>query len=157
MSKNLKGIIIGVFIVLLCSIVGVIAVKAANKDKSETLGSISYEIGAFDVTDGAEKADDHSLRSKFIEAKRFEKAELSADAKVTYTLYYFNADKEFIGKSEALTAITTELPATQKVGEVTENVKYFRVVITIPESEEKATLLNKGNYVKQLTVTLKNK
>ena len=49
MSKKLKGIIIGVFMVLLCSIVGVIAVKAANKDKSETLGSISYEIGAFDV------------------------------------------------------------------------------------------------------------
>lgn len=157
MSKKLKGIVIGVFIVLLCSIVGVIAVKAANKDKAETLGNISYEIGAFDVTDGAEKADDHSLRSKLIDAKRFESAELSADAKVTYTLFYFNADKEFIGKSEALAAKTAELPATQKVGEVTENVRYFRVVITIPESEEKATLLNKGNYVKQLTVTLKNK
>ena len=152
MSKMLKGTIIGVVIVLLCSIVGVIAVKAANKDKAETLGNISYEIGAFDVTDGAEKADDHSLRSKLIDAKRFESAELSADAKVTYTLFYFNADKEFIGKSEALTAKTTELPATQKVG-----VRYFRLVITIPESEEKATLLNKGNYVKQLTVTLKSK
>ena len=157
MSKMLKGTIIGVVIVLLCSIVGVIAVKAANKDKSETLGNISYEIGAFDVTDGAEKADDHSLRSKLIDAKRFGSVELAADAKVTYTLFYFNADKKFIGKSEALTAKTTELPATQKVGEVTENVRYFRVVITIPESEEKATLLNKGNYVKQLTVTLKNK
>ena len=157
MSKMLKGTIIGVVIVLLCSIVGVIAVKAANKDKAETLGGMSYEIGAFDETDGAEKSDDHSLRSKLIDAKRFGSAELSADAKATYTLYYFNADKEFIGKSEALTAKTTELPATQKVGEVTENVRYFRVVITIPESEEKATLLNKGNYVKQLTVTLKNK
>lgn len=157
MSKWLKGTIIGVVIVLLCSIVGVIAVKAANKDKAETLGGMSYEIGAFDVTDGAEKADDHSLRSKLFDAKRFGSAELAADAKVTYTLFYFNADKKFIGKSEALTAKTTELPATQKVGEVTENVRYFRVVITIPESEEKATLLNKGNYVKQLTVTLKNK
>lgn len=157
MSKMLKGTIIGVVIVLLCSIVGVIAVKAANKDKAETLGNISYEIGAFDVTDGAEKADDHSLRSKLIDAKRFESAELSADAKVTYTLFYFNADKEFIGKSEALTANTTELPATQKVGEITENVRYFRVLISVPQDEDKVTVFNKGNFVKQLTLTLKNK
>lgn len=157
MSKWLKGTIIGVIIVLLCSIVGVVAVKAANKDKAETLGGMSYEIGAFDETDGAEKSDDHSLRSKLIDAKKFGSAELAADATVTYTLFYFNADKEFIGKSEALTDKTAELPATQKVGEITENVRYFRVLISVPEDEDKVTAFNKGNYVKQLTLTLKNK
>ena len=48
-----------------------------------------------------------------------------------------------------------ELPTTQTVGSDKKDVKYYRVVILVPETETKVSLLNKGDYAKQLTVTIK--
>ena len=48
----------------------------------------------------------------------------------------------------------TELPATQVVGDKTEDVKYFRVMVKIPAEKDKLTIFNKGDYIKQITVTV---
>lgn len=79
---------------------------------------------------------------------------MSDKAYVTYQVFYYDADKEYIGKTAVLSADLTELPKTQTVSGVLHNVKYYRVMVRIPESKDKVTLLNKGDYVKQITVTI---
>lgn len=73
---------------------------------------------------------------------------------VTYQIFYYNADKKFIGKSADLSADTMELEKTQTVETVTENVKYFRVVIKVTDTAKKVTIFNMNKYVNQVTVTL---
>lgn len=104
--------------------------------------------------DGSETKSDHAIRSKYLKADKFNKISLDEKADVTYQIFYYNADKEFIGKSAELSAETTELEATFTVDAATERVKYFRVLIIVPEAKDEVTILNMNDYVKQITVTL---
>ena len=79
---------------------------------------------------------------------------MGENAEITYRVFYYNADKDFIGKTEVLSADLTEIAKTQTVEEATENVKYFRVVIIVPEAKDDVTVFTMNDYVKQLTVTL---
>ena len=143
-----------VLIAALVTAVVVAFVKISKIEKTKDVGTLSYSIGSLNADDGKEIKDEHSLRTKHLSADKFNKIDIKDKADVTYQIFYYNADKKFIGKSEDLSADTTELPATQTVNETTENVKYFRVVVKVTDTSKKVTVFNISKYVKQVTVTL---
>lgn len=143
-----------VLIAALVTAVVVAFVKISKIEKTKDVGTLSYSIGSLNADDGKEIKDEHSLRTKHLSADKFNKIDIKDKADVTYQIFYYNADKKFIGKSEDLSADTTELPATQTVNETTENVKYFRVVVKVTDTAKKVTIFNMNKYVKQVTVTL---
>ena len=152
--QKFKKIMLWVLIAALVTAVVVAFVKISKVEKTKDVGTLSYTIGSLNADDGKEIKDEHSLRSKHLSADKFNKIDIKDKADVTYQIFYYNADKKFIGKSEDLSADTTELPATQTVNETTENVKYFRVVVKVTDTSKKVTVFNISKYVKQVTVTL---
>ena len=152
--KKIKRVLIWVLLGALVVSSVVAFVKISKVEKTKDVGTLSYTIGSLNADDGKEIKDERSLRSKILSADKFNKIDIKDKADVTYQIFYYNADKEFIGKSEELSADTTELPATQTVQSATENVAYFRVVIKVTDTEKKVTIFNMNKYVKQVTVTL---
>lgn len=154
LTRKLKRILMGVIVALLAVLVVVALVKIGKMEKTKELGVTSYTIGTISETDGKDAKSTNALRSDYQKAAKFNKIELAENADVTYQIFYYNADKKFIGKSAELTSETTELSKTFTVDSATENVRYYRVVIKVPSDKDDVTLLNKGEYVKQLTVTV---
>lgn len=152
--RKFKKIMLWVLIAALVTAVVVAFVKIRKIEKTKDVGTLSYTIGSLNVDDGKEIKDEHSLRSKHLSADKFNKIVIQDKPDVTYQIFYYNADKKFIGKSADLSADTTELEKTQTVETVTENVKYFRVVIKVTDTAKKVTIFNMNKYVKQVTVTL---
>lgn len=152
--RKFKEIMLWVLIAALFTAVVVAFVKISKIEKTKDVGTLSYTIGSLNADDGKEIKDEHSLRSKHLSADKFNKIDIKDKADVTYQIFYYNADKKFIGKSADLSADTTELEKTQIVETATENVKYFRVVIKVTDTAKKVTIFNMNKYVKQVTVTL---
>lgn len=154
MARQVKKVLfVAVVIAFIASLV-VAFVKIGKLEKTKDLSSVSYSIGTLNEQDGAEKSSDYALRTGYQKADKFNKIELAEKADVVYVVFYYNTDKEFIGKTEDISQTLSEIAETQTVNGATEKVKYFRVVVKVPETKEKVTLLNKGDYVKQITVTL---
>ena len=154
LSRNLKKIALCVVIAALAMASVVAFVKIGKLEKTKDVGTLSYSIGTINEQDGKEAKSEHALRSKHLSADKFNKIVIQDKPDVTYQIFYYNADKKFIGKSADLSADTTELEKTQTVETVTENVKYFRVVIKVTDTAKKVTIFNMNKYVKQITVTL---
>lgn len=152
--RKFKKIMLWVLIAALVTAVVVAFVKISKIEKTKDVGTLSYSIGSLNADDGKEIKDEHSLRTKHLSADKFNKIDIKDKADVTYQIFYYNADKKFIGKSVDLSADTTELEKTQTVETATENVKYFRVVIKVTDTAKKVTIFNMNKYVKQVTVTL---
>ena len=154
LSRKLKKIALCVVIAALAMASVVAFVKIGKLEKTKDVGTLSYSIGTINEQDGKEAKSEHALRSKHLSADKFNKIVIQDKPDVTYQIFYYNADKKFIGKSTDLSADTTELEKTQTVETVTENVKYFRVVIKVTDTAKKVTIFNMNKYVKQVTVTL---
>lgn len=154
LSRNLKKIALCVVIAALAMASVVAFVKIGKLEKTKDVGTLSYSIGTINEQDGKEAKSEHALRTKHLSADKFDKIAIQDKPDVTYQIFYYNADKKFIGKSADLSADTTELEKTQTVETVTENVKYFRVVIKVTDTAKKVTIFNMNKYVNQVTVTL---
>ena len=154
LSRKLKKIALCVVIAALAMASVVAFVKIGKLEKTKDVGTLSYSIGTINEEDGKEAKSEHALRSKHLSVDKFDKIVIQDKPDVTYQIFYYNADKKFIGKSADLSADTTELEKTQTVETVTENVKYFRVVIKVTDTAKKVTIFNMNKYVKQVTVTL---
>ena len=152
--RKFKRVMIWVLLGALVIASTVAFVKISKIEKTKDVNALSYSIGSLNADDGKEIKDEHSLRSKHLSADKFNKIDIKDKADVTYQIFYYNADKKFIGKSADLSADTTELEKTQTVETATENVKYFRVVIKVTDPAKKVTIFNMNKYVKQVTVTL---
>ena len=154
LSRKLKKIALCGVIAALAMASVVAFVKIGKLEKTKDVGTLSYSIGTINEQDGKEAKSEHALRTKHLSADKFNKIVIQDKPDVTYQIFYYNADKKFIGKSVDLSADTTELEKTQTVETVTENVKYFRVVIKVTDTAKKVTIFNMNKYVKQVTVTL---
>ena len=153
-SRKLKKIALCVVIAALVISSVVAFVKIGKIEKTKDVGVTSYSIGSLNADDGKEIKDERSLRSKILSADKFNKIDIKDKADVTYQIFYYNEDKKFIGKSEDLSADTTELPATQTVESATENVKYFRVVVKVTDTTKKVNAFTILKYLPKVTVTL---
>ena len=154
LSRKLKKIALCVVIAALAMASVVAFVKIGKLEKTKDVGTLSYSIGTINEEDGKEAKSEHALRTKHLSADKFNKIVIQDKPDVTYQIFYYKADKKFIGKSADLSADTTELEKTQTVETATENVKYFRVVIKVTDTAKKVTIFNMNKYVKQVTVTL---
>lgn len=154
LTAKVRRIIIGVAVVLALVLAIVAMAKIGKIEKTKELGLTSFEIGTLNASDGKEAKSNFAFRTDYQKSAKFNKIELAEDADVTYVIYYYNADKKFIGKSNALSAATTELPATQTVDSASENVRYYRVAVLVPDTKDEVTLLNLNSYVKQITITV---
>lgn len=154
LSRKLKKIALCIVIAALAMASVVAFVKIGKLEKTKDVGTLSYSIGTINEEDGKEAKSEHALRTKHLSADKFDKIVIQDKPDVTYQIFYYNADKKFIGKSADLSADTTELEKTQTVETATENVKYFRVVIKVTDTAKKVTIFNMNKYVKQVTVTL---
>lgn len=152
--RKFKRVMIWVLLGALVIASTVAFVKISKIEKTKDVNALSYSIGSLNADDGKEIKDEHSFRTKHLNADKFNKIDIKDKADVTYQIFYYNADKKFIGKSEDLSADTTELEKTQTVETVTENVKYFRVVIKVTDTAKKVTIFDMNKYVNQVTVTL---
>ena len=152
--RKFKRVMIWVLLGALVIASTVAFIKISKIEKTKDVNALSYSIGSLNADDGKEIKDEHSLRSKHLSADKFNKIDIKDKADVTYQIFYYNADKKFIGKSADLSADTTELEKTQTVETAIENVKYFRVVIKVTDTAKKVTIFNMNKYVKQVTVTL---
>ena len=152
--KKFKRVMIWVLLGALVIASTIAFVKISKIEKTKDVNALSYSIGSLNADDGKEIKDEHSFRTKHLSADKFNKIVIQDKPDVTYQIFYYNADKKFIGKSADLSADTTELEKTQTVETVTENVKYFRVVIKVTDTAKKVTIFNMNKYVNQVTVTL---
>lgn len=154
LSRKTKRII-SVIAILIALALGIFAAVKINKlEKTKNLGLTAYTIGGIGETDGKEASSDYALRTDYLEAAKFNKITLADKADVTYQVFYYDVEKNFVGKTDVQSAELNEISKTVTVSGASVNVKYFRVLVKIPESKDKVTLLNKNTYVKQITVTL---
>ncbi len=153
MSRKLKGLLsaIGILVALALGIFA--AVKIGKLEKTKELGATSYSIGSIDEK-GADVASDYALRTGFLEAEKFNSIKLGEDPDITYKVFYYDADKKFLSNTVAQVSDFNELVQKITVEGTEKTVKYFRVVINVPTDGDKVTVFNKGDFVKQLTITL---
>lgn len=152
MSRKLKGFLsaIGILVALALGIFA--AVKIGKLEKTKELGTTSFAIGSIDEK-GAEIESDYALRTGFLEADKFNSIKLCDEPEITYKLFYYDADKKYLSTVVGVSDLN-EIAKTVTVNELTKTVKYFRVVLVIPEAKDKVTVFNKGDYVNQVTITL---
>lgn len=153
MSRKLKGFLsaIGILVALALGIFA--AVKIGKLEKTKELGTTSFAIGSIDEK-GAEIESDYALRTGFLEADKFNSIVLAEKSEISYIVYYYDADKTFLSKTSVNLSDLNGIPEKVTANEIDTLVKYFRVVVRVPEAKDKVTVFNKGDYVKQITITL---
>ena len=115
-----------VFVLLLGAIaaIAMLAVKLNRQTTVERIGAEAYSIGALDEA-GAESESEASIYT----AKGFTvdglKVTVADKAEVTYALYFYDAEGEFISATEALSADFD--------GTIPENAESAKIVVTPTE------------------------
>lgn len=146
-SDTVKWVIAFILIALLVGAVIGLAVTLNNQITTATLGSTAYAIGALDEN-GEEVKDTSVIRTKNHVTVDGLKIEIADKAEIQYKLYFYGendkGEKEFISATEYLTANFN--------GTIPANAKFVKIVID-PLEDAEVSILEVGNYAKQLEVT----
>ena len=161
-SRKLKGTLksskfqktILLVVVVMLSIVCVASLTRLKKvDTTRDLGQnvAIWRVGALDDEGAFEKAEDSIVTRNYYGVNGLtldltEEAEENND--ITYQLFYFDEDEEYVSASTILTA-----DADSTTLSVPETAKYFKVVI-YPANDEKITLFEINDYAKMLLITI---
>ena len=134
------GVIYALIAILSISVM-FFSVKVLNNEKTKTLGSniFTYSIGLLDES-GEYKKGTSSIYTKDYYSVDGLTIELKEDADVTYKVFFFDEDKDFVSS----TTDFTEIP---------ESAEYFKIVIT-PTNDAEVSLSEVNSYAKQLVVTI---
>lgn len=135
--------------VLLLGVIASVVTLFIQVDRNTTvtqIGAEAYKIAALDE-DGKEIESDKSIVTRDAFTTDGLKVEFKDGAEVTYVLYFYDTDGEFISKTEALSA--------DYDGEIPEGAEYARAVITPTNDEDgKVTLTEVIGYANSLTITV---
>lgn len=125
-------------------IFGIIKLTDSDKFDQKKLSHIGrYDIGGLD-SQGNYMSTNASIYTKNpIECQGLN-CTLSFDSTVTYQIYFYDQNNEFVHTTGVITGAFQE-------DSVPFFAKYARIVIT-PKDDDKVTTLEKNNYAKQLTV-----
>lgn len=136
--------------VLLLGVIASVVTLFIQVDRNTTvtqIGAEAYKIGALDDS-GEETESDKSIVTRDAFTTDGLKIELADDAAVSYELYFYDADGEFVSKTGALTA-------DYDGSTVPETAATVKVVITPTEDEDgKVTLTEVFGYASALTITV---
>lgn len=119
-------------------------VRVAQKDETKEISSLAYKIGALD-DNGAFVKNTASIVSKDFISSDGLTIKLQENAEVSYKVYFYDADKNFVSASEAQSA--------DYAGTIPENSKYAKIVVT-PLHDAEVSIFEICGYAKQLTVTV---
>ena len=122
-------------------------VKLDRQTTVTEIGAEAYMIGALD--DEGEKTDgDASIVTRNAITTDGLKVEIEDDAEVTYTIYFYGAEADFISKTDAL---TEDFDGSA----IPDNAETAKIVITPTADEDgKVDLTEVLGYAGQITVTV---
>lgn len=138
-------------IIFLISIglIGAVITRFILLDRQTTvteIGAEAYTIAALDEN-GEQTDGDTSIVTRSAFTTDGLKVEIEDEATVTYTLYFYGAENEFISKTAAL--------SEDFDGSIPENAETAKIVITPIEDEDgKVELTEVLGYAGQVTVTV---
>ncbi len=136
------------FLIVMLSVAVIFAfVKIGEGQKTKTLGnnSFTYSIGHLDL-DGEYEQGTQSIYMKNLEEVDGLTCELDEDSTITYKVFFYNADKEFISNTDSMSE-------NFESSNIPEDAEYFRVVIT-PTNDPEVQWREIGLYAGQLTVSV---
>lgn len=145
-SDKIKWIV--VFLLLIVIGGGLIAtvVKLNNSIKTVDIGSSAYSVGTLSTTTGEYVEDTSAIYTKdFIKVEGLT-IKVKQDANISYKLFFYDSEKEFLSASEALTTDTNSTA-------VVTNAKYFKIMIT-PNADNDVSVFEVSKYADRLTVTV---
>lgn len=138
-----------VFILLLGVIAAVVTLffQVDRQTTVKRIGAEAYSVGVLDDS-GEETDDDTSIVTRNAVTTDGLKVEIADDATVTYALYFYDADGEFVSK-------TADLSADFDGSAIPENAETAKIVITPTADEDgKVDLTEVLGYAGQVTVTV---
>ena len=136
-----------VFVLLLGAIaaIAMLAVKLNRQTTVDRIGPEAYSIGALDENGEVVKDADASIVTNKVFTVDGLKVTLDEEATVTYTLYFYDAEGEFLSATEAL--------SEDFDGTIPEDAETAKIVVTPTEDEDgKVSLTEIFGYAAQVTV-----
>ncbi len=146
-ASNIKWIITFVLIAMLSVAVIFAFVKIDKNEKTKTLGtnSFTYAIGLLDA-EGEYEQGTSSIYMKDYYSVDGLTVELKDKATVTYKLFFYDEDKEFID-------MTSDLSLSYDSSSTPATAEYFRIMIT-PTNDAEVSFFEIDDYAEQLTVSI---
>lgn len=145
-GDKIKWILVFLLLIVIGGGLIATAVKLNGTIKTKEIGSSAYGIGSISATTGKYVEDTSSIYSKDFITVDGLIIELKEDANVSYKLFFYDKEKEFISATDALTSGTNSTS-------VVDNAKYFKIVIT-PNADSKLTFLDISKYAERVSVTV---
>lgn len=107
---------------------GTALIKQANSDKTKEVSATwGYEVGLLDEETGRDKTGGTAWRTKnFVSVEGLKVDVDEEDGSISYTVYFYDKDKAFLSKSDAMT-VDYEASADESVPA---DAEYVRVVFT---------------------------
>ena len=146
-SDMVKWVITFLLLLGLIATTVTLFVKLDRQTTVTEIGVEAYMIGELD--DSGEQTDgDTSIVTRNAVTTDGLKVEIADDADVTYTIYFYGSEDEFISKTDAL---TEDFDGSA----IPENAETAKIVITPTADEDgKVTLTEVLGYAGQVTVTV---
>lgn len=139
-----------VVFLLVIGLIGAVITLFVMLDRQTTvteIGAEAYTIAALDDS-GEQTNGDTSIVTRNMVTTGGLKVAIADDATVTYALYFYDADGEFVSK-------TADLSADFDGSAIPENAESAKIVITPTADEDgKVDLTEVLGYVEQVTVTV---
>lgn len=139
-----------VIFLIAIGLIGAVITLFVMLDRQTTvteIGAEAYIIGTLD-DEGAKADGDTSIVTRNAVTTDGLKVEIADDAAVTYTIYFYGSEDEFISKTEALSA---DFDGSA----IPENAETAKIVITPTADEDgKVDLTEVLGYAGQVTVTV---
>ena len=146
-ADTVKWIVIFLLVIGLAGAVVTLFIMLDRQTTVTEIGAEAYIIGTLD-DEGAKADGDTSIVTRNAVTTDGLKVEIADDADVTYTIYFYGSEDEFISKTEALSA---DFDGSA----IPENAETAKIVITPTADEDgKVDLTEVLGYAGQVTVTV---
>lgn len=146
-ADTVKWIIVFLLIIGLAATTVTLFVKLDRQTTVTEIGAEAYMIGTLD-DEGVKAEGDTSIVTRNAITTDGLKVEIADDADVTYTIYFYGSEDEFISKTDALTE-------NFDGSTIPENAESAKIVITpTADDDGKIDLTEVLGYAGQITVTV---
>ena len=142
-NDKVKWVITFIFLTLLTAAVVGLCVGLTNQLPDE-INAHDFKIGALN-SEGKFTEDSGSIVMKNLVSAEGLTCEISEDAEISYKIFFFDKNKDFVSSTEALEVDYTQTAPT--------NAVYAKVVI-IPLDDAEVSSAEIKTYVNMLTITL---
>lgn len=141
--------IFGAVVLVVVMIVGIF-LKLGRMETNQTLSNTSYSIGSVDTSSGKVIESRQNAYTKSMYKVDNMEITLSDDATISYKVFFYDKDKDFI-------SATNSLNADFDLNTLPSSAEYFRVVITPAQVDGENVVLNLINlskYTNQIRIVV---